>query len=583
MRKKKIFIGGLICVGVIAAVAMVNASKSGGMPANAPTFEVARGPLTISVIESGTIKAREQIIIKNEVEGRTSIIYLIPEGARVTKGQLLVELDASTLQDGKIDQEISVQNAEADWINATENLAVAENQAQSDIELAELRLEFAQQDLTKYLEGDYPDSLKQRDGEITLAEEELTRAQETLKWSERLYKEKYISETELQADRLNEKRRSLDLEMANNKRNLLTNFEYQRNLAQLKSDANQADMALERTNRKAKADVVQAEAKLKASKAKFDRETDKLKKIEDQIGKTKIYAPADGLAIYATSAQSRGFRGSEEPLDEGQEVREQQELIYLPTANSSKADVDLHESNLEKIKEGMAAVVTVDALNAQQFAGRVVRIAPLPDAQSMWMNPDLKVYTTEIYIDSNSGSLRTGMSCEAEIVIERYRDVLYVPVQAVLRVKGQPTVFVYNGRDFEPRTVETGMDNNTMIHVKSGLEEGEVVLLTPPLKEAEATDTSEGVQAGQREPPAEGESGEPTDGNAPAPQGRKPPEQMQNAPQSPEGQQMQMRRRLENMTEAEREEMRKRFENMSEEERQQMRQRRQQRGTDGTQ
>jgi HlyD family secretion protein len=588
MLKNKLFIGALILIGAISVVAMVTASKPGGTSADAATFKVAKGPLTISVIESGTIKAREQIIIKNEVEGRTSLIYLIPEGTRVTKGELLVELDASTLEDDKIDQEIVVQNADADWVNTTENLAVAKNQAQSDIELAELTLEFAKQDLKKYIEGDYPNELKQADGEITLADEELKRAQETLKWSDRLYKEKYISETELQADQLNEKRRALDLEMANNKRDLLTNFQYQRNLAQFESDVSQAEMALERTNRKAKADVVQAEAKLMASKAKLDRETDKLNKIQDQIGKTKIYAPADGLVIYATSARTGGFRGSEEPLEEGQEVRERQELIYLPTANASKAEIDLHESNLEKVEVGLRAVVSVDALNAQRFPGSVARIAPLPNAQSMWMNPDLKVYTTEINIENNNESLRTGMSCEAEILVAQYPDVFYVPIQAVLRVKGQPTIFAYNGKTFEPRTVETGLDNNVMIHIKSGIQEGDIVLLTPPLKEGKKTETVAAFEPGEATPatgleprPSFMDDTTPTDANS-QPRRRErrntPSEQIQNAPESPDGTQTpgqeQMRRRFENMTDAEREEMRKRFENMSEEERQQMRQRR---------
>ncbi|MDT8379749.1 MAG: efflux transporter periplasmic adaptor subunit, partial [Desulfotignum sp.] len=113
-------------------------------------YVVRSGPLTIDVIESGTIKAREQLIIKNEVEGKTSILYLIPEGTQVKKGDLLVELDASTLMDAKIDQEIKVQNAEAAFVNATESLAVVENQARSDLDLAELTLEFARQDLKKY-------------------------------------------------------------------------------------------------------------------------------------------------------------------------------------------------------------------------------------------------------------------------------------------------------------------------------------------------------------------------------------------------------------------------------------------------
>ncbi|MFO7883282.1 MAG: hypothetical protein R6U68_00530 [Desulfobacteraceae bacterium] len=136
---------------------------------SASTFTVTPGPLRINIVESGTIKAREQIIIKNQVEGKTSIIYLIPEGTQVKKGDLLVELDASSLMDAKIDQEIKVQNAGAAHINAKEQLAVAENQAKSDMDLAALTLVFARQDLEKYKKGEFPNELKQAEAEITLA------------------------------------------------------------------------------------------------------------------------------------------------------------------------------------------------------------------------------------------------------------------------------------------------------------------------------------------------------------------------------------------------------------------------------
>ena len=114
------------------------------------TFVAKRGPLTISVPETGTIKARQQETIKNEMEGRTSIIYLIPEGTHVKKDELLVRLDASTLQDLKIDQEIKVMNAEAAYINAKETLDIVKNQSQSDIDAAILTLDFAQLDFKKY-------------------------------------------------------------------------------------------------------------------------------------------------------------------------------------------------------------------------------------------------------------------------------------------------------------------------------------------------------------------------------------------------------------------------------------------------
>jgi len=450
------------------------------------SFTVRRGPLRISVIESGTIKAREQVVIKNEVEGKTSIIYLIPEGTRVKKGQLLVELDASRLLDEKIDQQIKVQNTEAAFVGARENLAVVKNQAEADVDKAQLAYDFSKEDLKKYLEGDYPNQLKEAESRITLAKEEVTRSQEKVEWSRRLFNEKYISNTELTADELTLKKDILDLELTENNLDLLKNYTHKRRLAQLESDVKQAKMALERTIRKAKADVVQAGANLEAKKAEFERQKDKLKKTEIQIEKTKIYAPTEGLAVHATSVSSGGppRRRTIQPLDEGQEVRERQELIHLPTTSSAKVEVAIHEANLDKVRIGLPVKVTVDAIPGETFWGKVATIAPLPDAQSAWLNPDLKVYDTDIYLENTSDALRTGMSCKAEIIIEQHEQATYAPVQAVLRVGGKPTVYILKDKNLEPRTVEIGLDNNRMVRIISGLEPGEVVSLTPPLAAA---------------------------------------------------------------------------------------------------
>ncbi|MFB0506362.1 MAG: efflux RND transporter periplasmic adaptor subunit [Thermodesulfobacteriota bacterium] len=499
-KKKSIMVAAMVIIAGFIGFHLVRLMASRGNigPINDhPTFTVKRGALRISVVESGTIKAREQVVMKNEVEGRTSILYLIPEGTRIKRGELLVELDASRLLDEKIDQQIKVQNAEAAFVGARENLEVVKNQAQADVDKAELAYDFAKEDLKKYGEGEYPNQLKEAESKLTLAKEEVTRAQEKVEWSRKLFKEKYISETELEADELTLKRKELDVELAKNNLDLLKNYTHKRNLAQLESDVKQAKMALDRTIRKAKADVVQTEAGLEAKRAEFERQKDKLKKIEIQIEKTKIYAPADGLVIHATSASSGGHRhGRTEPLEEGQEVRERQELIHLPTTSSAMVEVGIHETNLDKVHIGLPVKVTVDALPGETFWGKVARIAPLPDAQSAWLNPDLKVYNTDIYLENNSNSLRTGMSCKAEIIIEQHEEATYIPIQAVLRVGGRPTVYVAKGNDLEPRAVDIGLDNNRMVRIISGLEPGEVVSLTPPLAAAavEPTEYSDDIK-----------------------------------------------------------------------------------------
>jgi len=568
------------------------------------TFAARRGPLTISVLESGAIKAKDQEVIRCELEGRTSITFVVPEGTYVKKGDLLVELDSSNLEDNRIDQEIRVQNTEASYINSKETLDIIKNQAQSDIEKAELTLIFAKQDLEQYLQGQYPNLVTAAQNKVNEAEEVLARALETLKWSQTLFDEKYISETELMADKLAKTKSENNLTVSKNDLNLLENFTKQRQIDQLTSDVRQAEMALERTTAKGRANVVQAEAELNARKQEYDRQVAKLEKIKDQLGKSKLYAPVEGMVVYATSARSGRWRGDRSPLDDGVEVFERQELIYLPKSASSVAEVDIHEASLEKIRAGLPAVITVDAMPGKKFIGTVARIAPLPDPQSMWMNPDLKVYNTDIDLEGADPALRSGMSCKAEIIVEQYPDVVYVPVQSVIRAGGQPTVYVVKDGTVEARNVEIGLDNNRMVNISSGLNEGEVVLLTPPLKAATveggekllATGRSDGddtmaEQINEKLRAANGtETGRGTAEDAEAGQPEGPGLAMERSTSEPEQaaaagsserpsdeQMQQMRERWQNMTpeerEKERETMRQRFESMSPEEREQMRQR----------
>ncbi len=463
----------------IAAISATNARGSNKINTRA-IFTVERAPLTISLTESGTIKSRDQFIVKSEVEGRTSIIYVIDEGVVVEKGELLVELDSSELQDRLVDQQIQVENTDANFISAQENLEVTKIQSQSNIAKAELENQFAIEDKIKYLEGDWPKELMQAQADVTLAQEDFRRATDDFGWSKKLYAEKYLSETQYRADELALKRAELQVALAKENFELLTQYTHMRKLAELDSNIEQKELALKRVTRESASNLVQAQARLRALKAEQNRQRNRLSKIEDQIAKTKILAPADGMVVYATSAEF-SWRGDTEPLKEGQEVWERQELIHLPTADSMMLVIRIQESALGKVELGQNVRIAIDALPGKQYSGRVAKIAPLPDATSVFMNPDLKVYDTQIMVDGIHQELRTGMSGKATILIAQYDDALSVPIQAVVGRAGESVVYVIENGQAIPRAVEIGMDNNAMIHILSGLEEGEKVLLTPPL------------------------------------------------------------------------------------------------------
>lgn len=536
-----------------------------------PTAIAKEGPLTISVTESGTIKAREQEVIKSRVEGQTTILFLVPEGSRVKEGDLLVELDTSNLQDRLVEQEIQVKNSETSFIRARENLEVVKKQAESDIALATRDHRFAEEDLKQYVEGEFPKLLKEANSRITLEKEELENSEEKYEWSKQLFTEKYISESELEADRLARNRSELDHDLAVANRDLLKDYTYKRKVDELESNIEETQRAFERVKLSANSDVIQAQADLDNRKAELDRQHAKQAKLEDQIKKAKIVSPGSGMVVYATSSRA-SWRGNDEPLDEGQTVRERQELIHLPTTDAMKVELKVHESNLKKIELGLAVQVRVDAIPGKVYVGRISKIAPLPDAQSMWMNPDLKVYRTEVQLDSADEALRTGMSCQCEVLIEHYDEAIYVPVQAVVRPNGDPVVYVSEGESFAPRSVKIGKDNNRVVVIEEGLKAGEVVSLTPPLhRDTMVADGDGGAQDAsakaaiaaakkrqQEDPVAKSDSGE--SGSSGGERGNRGGGGRGNWAE-----------RMKNMSPEEIEKMRERFRNMSPEDRAKMR------------
>ncbi len=519
-RRGGVIVKTVIVLAVLGALGggtalVMSGGEGAGAVETGATFEVQRGPLTISVSEAGTLRAREQEVISSEVEGRNEIIYIIAEGSMVEAGDLLVELDSSGLNDEKVEEEIQVQNAEAAYIRARENLAVAESQAKSDIAQAELDHRFAVEDKTRYIDGEFPKERKELESRITLAKEELERAEDRLEGSERLFEAKYIAESELEGDRLSRNRALLDYELAVANLDLLDQYTYPRRIDELDSSIEQTQLALDRVKRKASADVVQAQANLRAAEVEFERQKSQLADIIDQLGKTKMYAPTSGMAIYATSVDRGGRWDNDQPLQEGYEVRERENLIYLPTASSMMAELSIHESALEKAEVGQAVRVTVPAVPGRVFRGRVAKIAPLPD-QSSWWNPDLRVYATEIHLEDELTGVRTGMSCRAEIIVAEYDDALYVPIQAITRSGGRPVAYVQDATGtLTKREVKIGLDNNRMVHVLEGLEEGELVALAPPLEPSGGANRPSGRPGGQGRP-GQGQSGGGTSAAKPA-------------------------------------------------------------------
>ncbi|MBW8036260.1 MAG: HlyD family efflux transporter periplasmic adaptor subunit [Planctomycetes bacterium] len=512
-----------VCILILLFIWITGGGDSNSTNTEVPLFTVEQGPLTISVLESGTITAREVEIIKCQVEGISTVLSLIAEATHVKKGDVLMELDSSKLVEREINQNMAVKDANSVVIVAEKAFDVVKEKTKSDIAQANLMLRFAGIDLRNYKEKEYLNEHTAATTRITLAKEELSRAEVQLENSKKLAAENYISSTELKTDELTYKKAELELTLVKNQLDLLENYMYDRNIEQLESNVKQAVMGLNLINISTSASLVQAEAELVVKQAMADKQVRLLEKINDQIKKTVIRAPMDGMVIYATSAKRTSRFSNREPLDEGQSVRERMELIYLPTSDLVNVEAKIHEANLDKVKIGFPVTIKIDAIPGEVFTGTVNKIAILPDQRSMHMNPDLKVYDTVVFVDdkgpnSASQKVRTGMGCRIEILTAEFEDALYVPIQSVIMVGDQPTVYVQGRGKPKPRKVEIGMDNNRMVRIITGLKKGEKVLLAPPLAEAEVRDTRK-AKTQELAPPQEEHQEEPQ-GDTPPRTGR---------------------------------------------------------------
>jgi HlyD family secretion protein len=519
---------------------------------------VQRGPMKITVVERGNLKAADAVSLKNEIEGRTTILKLIPEGTNVQKGDLVCELDASELVDKRFEQEIKVRNAEAALVKSRQNLEIQKSQNTSDIKKAEQEVAFAEMDLRKFREGERLARQAEGDEAIKLAEEEYTRAEEKLAWSERLNEKGFLTDTELEADRLSLSRAQINREQAKRDKELLDRFQDPRDEAELVAQMEESKRELERVNLQASARLVDYEADLSTNEAKLRLERETLQKLTDQIDKAKLYAPRGGMVVYAV--EERGRYGGGDPIQEGTEVRERQEIITIPSAGGMVAEVSLHESVLKQVQVGQAATIRVDALTDREFAGRVRFVAPMADQNSFWANPNLRLYRTQVTIDDPAPDMRPGMSCAIEIKVEDIADTIFVPVQAVYRRGKENLAFVDASGSIETRTVEVGRYNDRWVEVVAGLTEGETVLLSPPpgfdrTIEETIDDAPDGA--------AETSEAAPVAGRTPGgPGAASPGAQEEGRPRGPGGEGFDPQRA---------EEMRKRFENMSEDERAKMR------------
>ena len=130
------------------------------------TFAAVRGDLEITVLEGGALEATQSQELRSQIKGRegVKILSIVEEGYRVTpqdveSGLVLVELDTAALIDEQLNQEISVETAEASYIESRAQYEIQLNQNASDLNDARQTMRFARLDFEKFLGGKIVDQI----------------------------------------------------------------------------------------------------------------------------------------------------------------------------------------------------------------------------------------------------------------------------------------------------------------------------------------------------------------------------------------------------------------------------------------
>ncbi|MBI1310226.1 HlyD family efflux transporter periplasmic adaptor subunit [bacterium] len=411
------------------------------------THTIAHGDLIVSVTEQGTMESSSNTEIKCRVRGGSTVLWVIATGSEVQPGDELVRLDTSTIEETINQQEIAYQKALGAYA-----------QSKTAVSIATIAID-------EYEKGTFRAEMKTLQKDRAIAEANLRSATNVLNHSQKMYRKGYSSALEVESSEFLVEQAQLELDVKQTEIDVLENFTKTRQLEELKS-TKQA-----------------AEALMASDQAALELEERRLNRAKEQLELCVIKAPSSGIVIHPSAAQWR----DQPDIVEGASVREDQVLLLIPDLGKMQVKVGVHESKIDRVKQGMKALVMLQDTILQ---GAVDSVASVTKPTGWW-NGNVVEYDTIVKLDpGHSLSLKPGMTSEVEVVLAEYHDVLTVPVAAVLDLAGGFFCWVQTSNGPQRRTLELGDTNDQFIVVKSGLSEGDEVILNPRDTVEEASEES---------------------------------------------------------------------------------------------
>jgi len=151
-------------------------------------------------------------------------------------------------------------------------------------------------------------------------------------------------------------------------------------------------------------------------------------------------------------------------------------------------DTDIDEADISKVSLGQTAQVNLDAYPNKIFKGEVSEIIP----QTKTTSSGATVITVRISLKDLTITPVNGLSGQTSIILAEAKNTLVLPQEAV---RDDNTVFAELKDGLQPKKIEVGIKSDTDVEIKSGLNEGDRVLLNPPATGVRANQNRNPIQS----------------------------------------------------------------------------------------
>ncbi len=207
--------------------------------------------------------------------------------------------------------------------------------------------------------------------------------------------------------------------------------------------------------------------------SRYKRVKLKLEKKENELNNLRIIAPENGLVVYA-----KVWKGSRYgKLQVGDTPWRGRALIELPDLSEMEIETSVNEVDISKISIGMKVKIQLDAYRDKTYQGEITDIARL--ARTSNLDEDVKIFDIAIKVLDADDKMKPGMTSKCEIIINEYKNVDYIPVEALFSEDSLSYAYVKDNIGYHKEYLNIIDKNDIHVAVKGKITNEKVYLYNP--------------------------------------------------------------------------------------------------------